>query len=209
MPARRRSEAEASVSSRLQHDDVLPRQDVDHPVDLKPVGAELLADLRHAHLVNLADGHSRVLEPELDQHQPPVRLERLTQLAHEDLRRRQLVVHVDHHDQIERRGRQDRVVGAALDERDVGQALARRPSPGSDPASPAAGRSRRRDRAGQRLATAARCSSRSRRRRRRPPTRARCQVPQSPLTALPRPRARAGPATPRPRRPSSGQARVR
>ena len=108
---------------------MLPRQHVDHALDAEAVGAELLAHLADAHLVLLADRHARILAPELDQHQAPARLERLLQLADEGLRRRQLVVDVDHQQQIEGLRRQHRIVGAALHELDVGHRLAGEPGP--------------------------------------------------------------------------------
>ena len=71
---------------------MLPRQRVDAAIEHVAFSAEFLHRLRHAHLVLLADRHARILAPELDQHQPPVALQRVLQLADEDLRRGQLVV---------------------------------------------------------------------------------------------------------------------
>ena len=121
----RHGRAVSPFNPRPQHDDVLPGQHVDHAFDAEAVGAELLAHLADAHLVLLADRHARILAPELDQHQPAVALQRLLQLADEDLRRRQLVVDVDHQQQVERLRRQHGIVGASLDDLDVGHLLAR------------------------------------------------------------------------------------
>ncbi len=168
------------------------------------VGAELVTDLADAHLVLLADRHARVLAAELDQHQAPARLERRLQLAHERLRRRQLVIDVDHQQQVEGLLRQHRIVGAALHELDVAEPLAgdagaqeiehARLQVGGDDA---AGRRRR-------PWPAAPCSSRIRRRCRRRPRPSAGAARQSPSTALPRARAPDDRATPRPSTPIVG-----
>src|SRR5918993_524181 len=106
-----------------QHNNVLPRQHVDHAVEHESLGLELLLHLGDAHLVHFKDRHLRIFLPEFEQHQPPAGLESRLEPLQEHLRLLQLVIHVDHDREIDRVGRQLRIVHSAKHRRHVRKAL--------------------------------------------------------------------------------------
>jgi len=102
---------------------VLPGQHVDDAIEGVRFRLELEAGLADAHLVLLADGHPRAFLPELDEHQPPPGLEHPLERTQHRLWVRQLVVDVDHQDEIHRSRGQPGVRGSAEHELHVRQAL--------------------------------------------------------------------------------------
>src|SRR5687767_3764784 len=72
-------------SARPEHQDVLPREDVDHALEAVALRFELHTRFADRHLVFLANRHPVIFLAELDQHQPATRLDRALQRLQERL----------------------------------------------------------------------------------------------------------------------------
>jgi hypothetical protein len=107
---------------------VLPRQPVELLVDDEAVRAELLLHLRLAHLVQQLDRDFGILEPELDQHDAPVRLQRPLQRREHRFGMGELVVDVDEEGEVDGLVGQLRVHGRS-EQRDDGRRGSRRRRP--------------------------------------------------------------------------------
>src|SRR5437773_7825608 len=93
----------------LEHDDVLPRENLNCLRPIQRLDGHLFAHLGLGHFVNFLDGHLRIFGAELYEDHPPARLQRLADALHHFERIIELVIDVHHQHKIDGAGREFRV----------------------------------------------------------------------------------------------------